>query len=765
MLWSFKLSVCLLIVVFGIPSKAPTEKNQRKAMGSYFQNMTRELGMQKDSGKRQFQCRWNCQLVESDLVNIIQTTVLTEGRKLRLAFHYEKIVEDDCVSKTSRTSNGNLTEYWQVWLVNNTLRGFAGNIIRGFSVLIQASFEDQVKVFCRFRKTNSSGKGTLYGELYSPSEHLDNILRSTVKSLGDVCDAQSETDTQACIQISKFNLSARWKDFVLHGLIIAFVTIFTYFGPTVVCLYSATEDTLSGIRQITVEGPSPVGFRSLIGNYFFSTDNDMWHRARKFIMRVFLLPIPYLAPAIFVEYLLYQNLLPQQNVLRIAHLFQPFRMFCYGCYYAHAFNFHILQGKPPVAEGLCCLPFGQNKPFEWVCVHRDLPQRMLGHLRSSWYIVMLVLGIPKEGLVMAKKRITDPNCFRASCSRNLLSLLHILFGILWLTWLFVNLPPFVEFYIALSFPIATLCITTDLTRLWHVVNIHFLPRELLFAVRVVVVFLNIPLSCFAALGVMFVLRSAALGVIIFLQLAVAFMLSENNLPLVACCVLSFLNLWISYRSFTQKYQDLAVNLFEHWHDTTPDYRRATGIEKRIPKDLFEMACEVLMPMRKTICTLVVKTLLSMIFIFFVFSLTMLLNTSTMMQSLMAFLAGSLPMIVNICLNRRKQNNLEEKALKVVQEYIKCRLPPNPRQQSAHRSNFKDGISLSELFIHCFISLVVYLSFNICSSTMAHVCFMRIVGNWKFPSTPSEISQVIYQYPSSTSGLVCNFERVCKACSR
>ena len=280
---------------------------------------------------------------------------------------------------------------------------------------------------------------------------------------------------------------------------------------------------------------------------------------------------------------------------------------------------------------------------------------------------------------------------------------------------------------------------------------------------------------------MFVLRSAAVGVMIFLQLAVTFVLSQDNLPFVTCCVLSSLYLWISYRSFTQKYQDLVVNLFEHcdqlmdraqkialsWHDITPDHRRTTGKVKRIPKELFDMACEELMPIRNSICILLVKlTSLIMSFIYLVFSPTMLQNTSTMIKSLVAFLTGSLPIIVNIYLNRRKQNcNFEEKALKVVQEYIRTRLPLNPREQSnyACRSKFKNKCSDLQFFIHCFISLLVYLSFNICSPYRALICFMNIGILGRFPSTVSEISQVIYQYPLTTSGLVCNAAG-CRACS-
>ena len=152
MSWTFKLIVCLLAVIFGIQSTVPTAKNGWKAIDLYFKNMTRELGMQKDPSKRQLQCRWNCQVVESDLGNITQTIVVTEGRKLSLAFHYEKILEGDCVNPTTGNSNENATEYWQVWLVNNTLPSFGGNVIRSFPELIQASSENEVKVLCRFRK-------------------------------------------------------------------------------------------------------------------------------------------------------------------------------------------------------------------------------------------------------------------------------------------------------------------------------------------------------------------------------------------------------------------------------------------------------------------------------------------------------------------------------------------------------------------------------------------------------------------------------------
>ena len=70
-----------------------------------------------------------------------------------------------------------------------------------------------------------------------------------------------------------------------------------------------------------------------------------------------------------------------------------------------------------------------------------------------------------------------------------------------------------------------------------------------------------------------------------------------------------------------------------------------------------------MPIRKGIYILVVKTTLSTIFIFVIFSFTMSMN---------AFLAGTFAMIVNFYLDRRRQTcnlNLEQKCHEIVREYI------------------------------------------------------------------------------------------------
>lgn len=261
-----------------------------------------------------------------------------------------------------------------------------------------------------------------------------------------------------------------------------------------------------------------------------------------------------------------------------------------------------------------------------------------------------------------------------------------------------------------------------------------LPIFIVCRVSLFVVPLDICLYCLAAIGVTTVLLYASVSIMIFLQLAVTFVLSEENLPFVACCVLVYFNLWNSYRSFSQKYENLAAKLFEHYNRPSPGQQRINSNEdlnmqgiaaehtqdylyillnklfkqlpksvrnmvlnvrmqsywhttdnvKGIPKDLFNTACEELMPLRKSICKMMLKASLSGIFIFFVFCLTMLLKASPLTATLVTFVAGLIPKFLIICDERRENRNFEvvfteERAQEIVQKYINAGFPCNQKR--------------------------------------------------------------------------------------
>lgn len=100
-------------------------------------------------------------------------------------------------------------------------------------------------------------------------------------------------------------------------------------------------------------------------------------------MRVLILPLPFLVPAIFVKYLRYRTALTSQTTgNEIAHVFQPIRVVCYSCYCIHAFYFNFVKGKAHCTRS-CVLELDPGE-FIRMCSHQQLPQQMESHLPILW---------------------------------------------------------------------------------------------------------------------------------------------------------------------------------------------------------------------------------------------------------------------------------------------------------------------------------------------------------------------------------------------
>lgn len=638
-------------------------------------------------------------------------------------------------------------------MVNNkNLSSSANYALQRFAFWVTASINSRrfpVKSTCTldFTAKTANNQGT-DGESTSPRESLKKVLLWSVASFGNLCNTEGKRneEQQSCIEISESTLTDVWTKKII-GFV--FMTIFPYIGLGVICLYSATVDTHERISKITVEGPSPVGLRSLIGNYFFSSDRTMWHMVRKFIMRVFILPLPFLVPAIFVEYLLYQTMLSQQITLKErTHLFQPFRVICYCCYCIQAFYLHFIIGKTKCSNSYVGEWSRENKhlKFIWTCSHQELPQRRLTLIRVVWdalvmYWDLFLKLIPSYQDI--KHFILSFFSLCHSCEISVSYVLWIIFFNLWvslsvvllsLIFLITYALGYIFIFPLLSSPVSTLCTSANF-RLWQLVNINF-PRRFLLLACFVVVLLDICLSCLAAIGVMSVLKYSAIGIMIFLQLAVTYMLCEENLLFLTFCGLVCCYLWSCYRSFTQKYQDVAVELFEQYNQLTEspcktdfnmqvltsDYGRTVNDVKRIPKTLFDMACEELMPVRKSICIMVLKATLSVIFVMTVFSFALLLNALSLTRTLLTLADGSFPKIVIMWIERRKLTSqlkhqavtIDERVRKVVHEFINISSPCDQEEKHLfglpYNDEMKEKETCCDLFVFFVISITVYFSF-------------------------------------------------------
>lgn len=98
-----------------------------------------------------------------------------------------------------------------------------------------------------------------------------------------------------------------------------------------------------------------VSLRSLMGNYFFSKKDTIWHRARMFMLQAVVLPFPFLGPAIFVDYFVLNNnngFPPLDFGSGITHLLHPRMIVCsdlgflsgiYSCAVLHRGSVSVLR--------------------------------------------------------------------------------------------------------------------------------------------------------------------------------------------------------------------------------------------------------------------------------------------------------------------------------------------------------------------------------------------------------------------------------------
>ena len=515
------------------------------------------------------------------------------------------------------------------------------------------------------------------------------------------------------IQINEFTADG-WTQSLLWWAIFCFVAIFSYIAPWVVCLFPATEVPAPEIRspisrlfyqeylgcqdrQIIVNWQSPVGFRSLIGNCFFSSDDMMWNRIKRFIMRIFILPVLFFLPALFVEYLQYNNILPRYNFLNISHLFSSVKVLCYCCYCLQAF--------------LCS--FSSRKPNDWgFGIIRDLLLQMLIHFRAvHWCLETLMLAISYPSILMvteimdARTRLTVSQIMMRVCGQCLLILLAPFF-----LFILFCMPCY-------SFPIAIVCGTGYF-------SFSFTRKGECFI-------LFFCISCFATYGALLVLRSTGLGILLSLKLAGEILFCEETLPYVTAFGVLAYYLWSSYGSFTKRYKKLAWALCNHYEKQTGiDRLKSPYLLKKIPKTLFDKSGEDTFPIKENEYKLIWKVLY-LTFFGAVLFLTMLLDATSLTRTLVVAFTGAAPKIITFFVEKRKSlrnedMTIDEKALQLVQQYF---AESTPKLNKKNVMRYYDDLDplRSNNFVTSLGPSFIFLSFFV---IIAYVCFdLFSVSSW------------------------------------
>ena len=330
------------------------------------------------SSSNQTTCSWYCTVIHSDFPDQRETTFV-KNRLIKLVVEYEKKVNEKCVKHSSRTSSGNATEYFKVWLpTNNKLSSFDNAIQSllnwGFSSHTEERFK--VKAVCNFQPLSrslkaSSGRSVLtpntgFRSGFGRSLLVDNgvKVKKTVKSVNN-------TNTQ-------FTQEYRWLAYGVNVFAYVFWFAFVYYSPAFICLFTPTVVTENGRRQIVLEGASPVGLRSFVGNYFYARGDTVhtWNKARVLFFRLVVLPLPYL-PLVII-YLRYLQYLGENFRVPLFDLSWPLMILCFVCYSIEA----ILDLSCKMANiAKPCIVCRKVKPVNFTCKDPVLPHRLLNHLR------------------------------------------------------------------------------------------------------------------------------------------------------------------------------------------------------------------------------------------------------------------------------------------------------------------------------------------------------------------------------------------------
>ena len=638
------------------------------------------------SSGSEIRCNWNCSVHTADLTALTREmkTSMATNELIKLGVRYEKTVDDKCANETSVHSSEYASEYCQVCLVNKRPSQSTTVIKRLINNVFSNVDQREIRAICSLNPARTSvSSPTNYSSRSSTICHLIN-LEAEFDRIG--YQAVEKDDLRSCINVTISNgtnstkgaLEHRaWPSRVLICFSVVFIVVFIHYSLAFLCLFYPTEILQDDVPYVSLDGASPVSLRSLAGNYFFSRSEGVWHNTKTFFLRVFIIPLPFLCGATFLEYKTNSSFKMQSSV-------RGFLIASSFCYWIQAFyiSFYL---KRSMKEKLCCV-CKLVKPTILSC-QDELPRLIINHLRlqplifiECWRLFKrcMVNYIKTSASVIPSRRVSIISVLRL----DLFIILFLCIPVVIIVLVFVVCLLTLTAILRTS-PIATLC------------SAQYRPNNIKSKRRIELIKLLYSfLSYVSMTGAALLLLSAAFGTLFALLNVFELSFSEEHLPYVACFVFVLYYIWSNYSHFTKTYHELALALFYYKkslrqnqvkyvpHNSNQLQNLPSTADNdlenimAIPKRLFDMACEELMPLREGVCKLILKIILIVSSVLIVFTLTILSTSETtpLIKTLLTFLTLSSPKIVAIYVDGGWQEKLramvvEEKVPKIVEKFL------------------------------------------------------------------------------------------------
>ena len=624
----------------------------------------------RNSPGSEIRCKWNCFVHMADLTMLkreMANSTTANNKLIKLSVQYEKLIDDKCTNKMSVNSSESSSEHCQVCLVNKLLSNSMTSNKSAINTFLRKEHRE-IRAICTLKPVRTIVSSPMdYSNRSSAICHLMNLehefesidFHAVETDPHGLCMNFTIPDrTNSTKRLQGALDLRRWPKMVLDLFSTVFLFVFICYSPASLCLLYPTEILQDGVTHIILEGASPVSLRSIAGNFFFSGKEGIWYKAKTFIAKIFIIPLPsFVGATAFVDFGRDGLFKMSLHTLLIVSGF----CYCFQAFYMSFFFKRSLRAKP-------CLLCNILKPKTLSCNY-ELPRFILDHLRLQPLILAKCWRFCKCRILnYFKMSVTVIPSYRSSI------------GFAIRLVLFISLLPCILVVVAVLFvfvcvgtaPASSLC-------MYQVTPIRPLNSKMSMQLLI-----NIRCGLFFSSwsGVFVLLGLGAVGARNALERVFLLSLSEEHFPYVACLVSVLYYTWSSYSSFTEKYHELALALYDCYKDSKrtqfqdvpstsdqllelPNNTRDLDNVMAIPKELFRRACEERLPLREGVYKLILKitVIVSTVIIVFSWVTASSFDKTPLMKTLLAFLTFAFPKIVDIYVNGEWQKKLQERVMK------------------------------------------------------------------------------------------------------
>ena len=614
-------------------------------------------------------CTWDCKVVDSTF-GLQMKTLISEFRLISLQLKHDQQVDEKCVNQTDlQNLSIKLADLW-TWLTGDNPSHGGQNIsqhsfIRNywFRKLLEGQME--VRVLCSLKPAVD-----LNDAKPSLNDVIAMVLIEEVAKFADL----SHSETAFCYKLSaangryvcvnitftSHNNPVTWQKQVFDVLVVVVVFISLCSFPLLLFLFTPTKyrDEATDEVMIILHGTSPESIRSWIANHKFCLDDfrddNFVKQKYKRLLYAFVLFVISLG-SVKLASEIQSLLLPHPtnwNINTFSWLIAYPPITFVQLSVIRSLIRHRCQTLSPAGRPcIICGVFGDKQNI----FHDQNHPEYYGRKEMEMHLLMLPSIIKRCFTQTYRKCAEFLDC---CCPSSLVHVVKQLFSfLLFPVWITIYLV-YVVAVLLYSSPSSTFY---DMLMYQNYQNLHE-KRPLFFGFIETSFLLN---------GAFFLVVSTPMNLLIIFRGCLLGL--PNYLPYASLLAVTVFYVWKVYISHPRRYNNLAFKLLEHYKKKQGD---SAGCTRMIPKDLYDEACEELMPLRKSRSKLFAAIFAILIGIFAVFvTITEAPRLDDQTKALGTLLAILLPKIADMLfgkdptVEKADDEDFDRKVASFVNEYL------------------------------------------------------------------------------------------------